>query len=85
VQDNAFAEQVEAGAAVHLAFDHLDLSVESGLSLLPVFALPRVDDRQMIISLGRAQSGNEDEAGAWKRWYVHFLSPPDQDQLPEPL
>src|SRR6185312_877344 len=25
VQDDAFAEQVEAGAAVHLAFDHLDL------------------------------------------------------------
>jgi hypothetical protein len=28
VKDHAFAEQREACAAVHLAFDHLDLSVE---------------------------------------------------------
>jgi hypothetical protein len=32
-----------------------------------VFAVPRVDDRQMTISLGQAQSGNEEQAGAWKR------------------
>ena len=39
-------------------------SVESGLSLLTVFALPRVDDRQMTISLGQTQSSNEEEVGA---------------------
>src|SRR6185437_11808653 len=35
VQDDAFAEQVEAGAAVHLAFDHLDL-VDRSLDLAGV-------------------------------------------------
>jgi hypothetical protein len=47
--------------------DEYQDSVESGMSLLSAFALPRVDDRQMTISLGQAQSGNEEEAGAWKR------------------
>jgi hypothetical protein len=42
-------------------------SVESGLSLLTVFALPRVDDRQMTISLGQTQSSNEEEEGIRKR------------------
>jgi hypothetical protein len=35
-------------------FDGHQDSVESGLSLLSVFAVARVDDRQMTISLGRA-------------------------------
>jgi hypothetical protein len=42
-------------------------SVESGLSLLSVFAVPRVDDRQMTISPSKAQSSSEEGAGAWKR------------------
>ena len=42
-------------------------SVESGLSLLSVFVPPRTDDRQMILSLGRTQSSNEEEGDARKR------------------
>jgi hypothetical protein len=40
VQDDALAEQAEAGAAVHLALDHLDLYVESDLSNLAGLGLP---------------------------------------------
>jgi len=57
------------GVNVHAA-SH---SVESKLSLLSGFALPCIDDRQMTISLVQAQSGNEEEAGAWK-WLVCPLS-----------
>jgi hypothetical protein len=42
-------------------------SVESGLSLLSVFVLPRTDDRQMTLSLSQAQSSNEEQGGARKR------------------
>ena len=47
--------------------DHRKDSVESGLSLLSVFVLPRTDDRQMTLSLGQTQSSNEEEGGARKR------------------
>jgi len=57
-------------ADVHPAgamFDEHQDSVESGLSLLSVFVLPRTDDRQMTLSLGQTQSSNEEEGGARKR------------------
>jgi hypothetical protein len=55
---------------MHMAgadLDHEEHSVESGLSLLSVFVLPRTDDRQMTLSLGQTQSSNEEEVGARKR------------------
>ena len=61
-------------------------SVESGLSLLTVFALPRVDDRQMTISLGQTQSSNEDEEEGIRKRSVCPLPEdrsPGQDQSPE--
>src|SRR5690349_19551248 len=50
VQDDAFAEQVEAGAAVHLAFDHLDL-VDGALDLAGVPGQGEaVDDGLLVVA-----------------------------------
>jgi hypothetical protein len=46
-------------------------SVESGLSLLSVFALPRVDDRQMTISLARLKAAARRRQVHGNGWYVH--------------
>ena len=46
VQDDPFTEEGEASAAVHLAFDHLDLSVESELSNRRCLGLADIDDRE---------------------------------------
>jgi hypothetical protein len=50
VQDDAFAEQAEAGAAVHLPFDHLDL-VDGALDLAgtPGEGEP-VDDGLLVVA-----------------------------------
>jgi hypothetical protein len=66
-EQDSLAEQRQPGPPEHLPLDHFDVSVESGLSLLSVFVLPRTDDRQMTLSLGQTQSSNGEEVGGRKR------------------
>ena len=70
VRDEFGAQVISQREPDHAAGGDIDdrgHSVESGLSLLSVFVLPRTDDRQMTLSLGQAQSSNEEEGGARKR------------------